>query len=446
MYLAELRARAHHPAPVGIVGVGRMGRGIVDQISTMTGMRVRALADLDGDRALRAFVENGWDRDQVSVTDDLGAASDALRAGRAVVTEDPLLVPRLELEAVVEATGSPETGAQVAATAIEGRHHTVMLNVEADVVVGPLLAARAREAGVVYTLASGDQPGAIFEMVEWARTLGFEVVCAGRGTVRFPDDRHATPEKYAEMAARNRMNPKMYNEFRDGTKSQLEMVAVSNVLRMPPARRGMHEPFCTWQDLGKVFSSRQDGGILEDRGVVDMANAVDERGEYVHEDKVFPGVFVVVTSGHAGVRSAVGSLFEPGFGGTPQQWGPNWGLFRPYHLACVEVPMAVARAIIAGRPTGDLEGGPVAELVTVAKDDLEPGDQLDGGGGRTVYGLSERFEVARRESLLPFGFAYEGTRVRRPVVRDQVLTWEDVEADTSSPLYRMRQEQDRLLG
>jgi predicted homoserine dehydrogenase-like protein len=446
MYLAELRARASDPAPVGVVGVGRMGRGIVDQISTMTGMRVVALADRDGDRALRGLTENGWDPDQVCVSDDAGAADDALRRGRAVATQDPLLVPRLEVEAVVEATGDPETGARVAAAAIEHRRHTVMLNVEADVVVGSLLAERARRAGVVYTLAAGDQPGAIFEMVEWARTLGFEIVCAGRGTVLFPDDHHATPETYAEMAAKNRMNPKMYNEFRDGTKSQLEMVAVSNVLRMPPARRGMHEPFCAWQDLGRVFALKRDGGLLDHPGVVDMANAVDGEGRYVHADKVFPGVFVVVTSPHPGVRSAMASLFEPGFGGTGQQWGPNWGLFRPYHLACVEVPMSVARAVVQGRPTGDGEGGPVAELVTVAKRDLRPGDELDGGGGYTVYGLSERYDEARRDGLLPFGFAYEGTRVTRPVARDEPLRWDDVEVDMSTPLLALRREQDAMFA
>ncbi|HSR26567.1 MAG TPA: hypothetical protein VLW53_23645 [Candidatus Eisenbacteria bacterium] len=445
MYLAELRARAAQPAPVGVAGVGRMGRGIVDQIATMVGLRVRAAADRDGDRALRAFTENGWSRDQVCVTDDPGTAVDAVRDGRAVATQDPLLLPQLPLEAVVEATGDPTAGARLADAAIEQGRHTVMLNVEADVVVGPLLAERARRRGVVYTLAAGDQPGAVFEMVEWARTLGFEVVCAGRGTVLFPGDHHATPETYADIAERNRMNPKMYNEFRDGTKSQLEMVAVSNVLRMPPARRGMHEPHCAWQDLGRVFALQRDGGLLERPGVVDMANAVDPEGRYVHRDKVFPGVFVVVTSPHPGVRSAMGSLFEPGFGGTPQQWGPNWGLFRPYHLACVEVPMSIARAVVQGRPTGDLEGGPVAELIAVAKRDLGPGDELDGGGGYTVYGLSERAEIARAERLLPFGFAYEGTRVRRPVPMDRALTWDDVEVDTSGPLYAMRQEQDRIF-
>jgi predicted homoserine dehydrogenase-like protein len=446
MYLAELKARSANPAPIGLVGVGRMGRGIADQLATMIGLRLRAAADLDGGRALRAFTENGWKRDQVCLTDDHAAAVDALRAGRAVATEDPLLVPRLPLEAVVEATGHPATGAQVAAAAIDEGHHAVMLNVEADVVVGPLLAERARRRGVVYTLAAGDQPGAIFEMVEWSQTLGFEVVCAGRGTVLFPGDHHATPDTYADMAARNQMNPKMYNEFRDGTKSQLEMVAVSNVLGMPPARRGMHEPYCKWPDLGRVFALQADGGLLERPGVVDMANAVDADGRYVHDDKVFPGVFVVVTSPHPGVRSAMGSLFEPGFGGTAQQWGPNWGLFRPYHLACVEVPMSIARAIVQGRPTGDCGGGPVAELITVAKKDLRPGDELDGGGGYTVYGLSERVEVARRDNLLPFGFAYEGARVRRAVGGDQALTWDDVEVDTSGPLPAMRREQDRLFG
>lgn len=446
MYSRELRDRRSNPIAVGIVGVGRMGRGIVDQVATMTGMQIRAAADVDGGRALSGFTENGWARDQVCVTDSLSEAVDAMRRGQAVATQDPLLIPDLELEAVVESTGVPEVGAQVADLAIARGRHAVLLNVEADIVVGPILAERARSQGVVYTLAAGDQPGAIFEMADWARSLGFEIVCAGRGTVLFPDDHHATPEKYREIAERNRMNPKMYNEFRDGTKSQLEMVAVSNVLKLPPARRGMHEPYCRWQDLGQVFSTKAEGGILDSPGVVDMANAVTPDGTYVHEDKVFPGVFVVVTSGHAGVRSSMGSLFEPGFGGTAQQWGPNWGLFRPYHLACVEVPMSVARAVIAGRPTGELEGGMVAELVAVAKRDLRPGEELDGGGGYTVYGLSERYDVARRERLLPFGFAYEGTRVRRPVEADQALTLDDVELDTSSYLWRLREEQVKLFG
>ncbi len=446
MYTRELRDRKLTPIQVGVVGVGRMGRGIVDQISTMTGMQVRAAADIDGQRALAAFVDNGWARDQVCLSDSLDEAIDAVRRGQAVATQDPLLIPDLELEAVVEATGVPEIGAQVADLSIARGRHTVLLNVEADIVVGPLLAERARRQGVVYTLAAGDQPGAIFEMADWATSLGFEIVCAGRGTVLFPDDHHATPEKYLEIAQRNRMNPKMYNEFRDGTKSQLEMVAVSNVLKLPPAKRGMHEPFCKWQDLGKVFALTADGGILDETGVVDMANAVDESGRYVHEDKVFPGVFVVVTSPHPGVRSSMSALFEPGFGGTAQQWGPNWGLFRPYHLACVEVPMSVARAVFHGRPTGDLQGGMVAELVAVAKKDLQPGEELDGGGGYTVYGLSERYDVSKRDRLLPFGFAYEGTRVKRPVKQDQALTLDDVEVDRSSYLWRLREEQVRLFG
>lgn len=446
MYLAELESRRDDPISVGIVGVGRMGRGIADQISTMTGMRVRAAADIDTERAVKAFVENGWEREKVNTTDAIDEAEDALRRGHCVATADPLLIPQLNgVDALVESTGVPEVGAEVADASIAHGTHTVMLNVEADVVVGSALAARARANDVVYTLATGDQPGAIFELVEWARVLGFEIVCAGRGTVFFPDDHQATPETYMESALKGGMNPKMYCEFRDGTKAQCESVAVSNVLQLPPAKRGMHEPFSTWQDLGKVFSLRQDGGILEQTGVVDMANAVDESGEYVHEDKVFPGIFAVVTSPHAGVRSAMAALFEPGFGGNPRQEGPNWGLFRPYHLPCVEVPMAIARAVIQRRPVGDLRGGPVAELVTAAKRDLESGDELDGGGGYTVYGVSERYEVAQTERLLPFGFAYSG-RVTRRIARGELLHWDDVEIDTTSFLYRLRQEQDALYG
>jgi predicted homoserine dehydrogenase-like protein len=441
MYLAELRSRGE-PIRVGVVGIGRMGRGVVDQVATMPGMRVMAAADVDVGRADASLRQNGADP---IVTDQLGPALDALRRTRPVATTDAGLLPQLGLDALVEATGIPEVGARVAADAIENRVHVVMLNVEADVVVGPILAERARRAGVVYTLAAGDQPGAIFELAEWAQTLGFRVVCAGRGTVLHRDDHHATPDTYLEQAERNRNNPKMYCSFRDGTKSQTEMAAVSNVLRMPPEVRGMHEPYCRWQDLGRVFSLEKDGGILRSEGVVDMANAIDPSGRYVQEDKVFPGIFVVVTSDHAGVRSSMGSLFEPGFGGTAQQWGPNWGLFRPYHLACVEVPMSVARAVLHGRPTGDMRGGMVAELIAIAKRDLKPGDELDGAGGYTVYGLSERYDTARDRRLLPFGFAYGG-RVKRAVARDQALSWDDVDGERSGFLYELRQEQDQLFG
>ncbi len=384
MYLAELRARTE-PIRLGVVGIGRMGRGVVDQVATMPGMRVMAAADVDLGRAEACLRENGADP---VVTDELGPAQDALRRGRPVATADAGLMPQLELDALVEATGLPEVGARVAADAIENRRHVVMLNVETDVVVGPILAERARRAGVV--------------------------------------------------------NPKMYCSFRDGTKSQTEMAAVSNVLRMPPEVRGMHEPYSRWQDLGRVFSLEKDGGILRSNGVIDMANAIDPDGHYVHEDKVFPGIFVVVTSDHAGVRSSMGSMFEPGFGGTAQQWGPNWGLFRPYHLACIEVPVSVARAVLQGRPTGDLRGGMVAELIAVAKRDLKPGDELDGAGGYTVYGLSERYELAREKRLLPFGFAYRG-RLKRVVARDQALSWDDVEDEPSGFLYELRREQDRLF-
>src|SRR2546425_4285369 len=218
MYLAELRSRAE-PIRVGVVGIGRMGRGVVDQVSTMPGMRLMAAADVDLGRAEACLRENGADP---VVTDRLGAAQDALRRGRPVATSDARLMPQLELDALVEATGLPEVGARVAAEAIENRRHVVMLNVEADVVVGPILAERARRAGVVYTLAAGDQPGAIFELAEWAQTLGFEGGCAGRGAGLLPDDPHAHADTYREQAGRQRDEPHKDWWVRGGTKAQNE--------------------------------------------------------------------------------------------------------------------------------------------------------------------------------------------------------------------------------
>src|SRR5260370_24697157 len=236
MYLAELRSRAE-PIRGGVVGIGRMGRGVVDQVATRPGMRVMAAADLDLARAEACLRQDGA---EAVVTDLLGPAQDALRRGRPIVTADARLLPQLELDALVEATGLPEVGARVAADAIENHVHVVMLNVEADVVVGPILAERRRRAGVVYTLAAGDQPGAIFELAEWAQTLGFRIVCAGRATALSTDSHHAPPDTYREQAERNQNNPKMYCSFRDGTKSQTEMAAVSNDLPMPAEGAGMH--------------------------------------------------------------------------------------------------------------------------------------------------------------------------------------------------------------
>jgi len=313
-----------------------------------------------------------------------------------------------------------------------------MLNVEADVMVGPILSRMARSAGIVYTLASGDQPGAICEMYDWAKSLGLEVVAAGRGTQLGPQGRCVTPDAFEELAGRVGGNAKMLCSFHDGTKSQVEMAAVSNALGLVPDTRGMHEPFACVEDLGKVFSLKEMGGILSRNGVVELANSFRPDGVEVRQGMVNPGVFLVVTSDHPEIQKAFSHLFR-----RIEKVGPNYGLFRPYHLTAVETPYSVVRASLYGEATGAAGDRLITEVITVAKKDLKKGEILDGGGGYTVYGLVEKAEEAREEGLLPLGFAY-GIPVLEDIRRDTPIRTNQVALDTGTFLYKLRQMQDTL--
>lgn len=430
------REKEGRPIRVAIVGAGMMGTGVANQISPMPGIQVSLIADMVVEKGLKVFEANGVSREKVQVLDSANAIQDALRKGQFVVTADGELPAQVDVDAVVEATGSPDAGARVAYSSILGRKHTIMLNVEADVMVGPILARTARSAGVVYTLASGDQPGAICEMYDWARTLGLDVVAAGRGTRLGPQNRYVTPDGFGEMAKQLGGNPQMLCSFRDGTKSQVEMAAVSNALGLVPDKRGMHEPFACVDDLPGVFRLKEMGGVISRPGVIEMANSFRPDGVEVLQGMVFPGVFLVVTSDHPGIQGLLKHLFR-----LIAKAGPNYGLFRPYHLTAVETPYSVVRACLYGEVTGAAGDKLITEVIAVAKKDLKKNEILDGGGGYTVYGLAERVEIAQREGLLPLGFAYR-IPVLRDIPRDTPIRKEDVRIDTSSFLYKLRQLQD----
>jgi predicted homoserine dehydrogenase-like protein len=432
------REQEGRPIKVAIVGVGMMGTGVANQISRMRGIQVTMIADLVVDRAVQVFESNGIPREKIRVLNQAEAIQDAFRKGQCVVTEDGELPAQVDVDAVVEATGNPDAGARVAHSAILGRKHTIMLNVEADVVVGPILARLARSAGVVYTLASGDQPGAICEMYDWARTLGLEVVAAGRGTQLGPGARHVTPDQFIETAKRLGGNAQMLCSFHDGTKSQVEMAAVSNALGLVPDRRGMHEPFACVEDLPAVFRRKEQGGVLSRDGVVELANSFRPDGVEVKPGMVNPGVFIVVTSDHPGIQGLLKHLFR-----RIEKAGPNYGLFRPYHLTAVEVPFSVVRACVYGEVTGTAGDHLVTEVIAVAKKDLKKGELLDGGGGYTVYGMVERAEIARKEGLLPLGFAYK-LPLLRDIPKDTAIRKEDVRMDTDLFLYKLRALQDTM--
>ncbi len=423
---------------VAIVGAGMMGAGVANQISCMRGIQVSMIADLAVERAIRVFQANGIPRERIQVLSNAAAVQDALRKGKWVVTEDGELPAQVDVDAVIEATGNPDAGARVAHCSILGRKHTVMLNVEADAVVGPILARLARSAGVVYTLAAGDQPGAICELYDWAKTLGLSVVAAGRGTQLGPQSRYSTPDAFVEMANRLGGNAQMLCSFHDGTKSQVEMAAVSNALGLVPDKRGMHEPFACVEDLPAIFRLKEMGGVLSQNGVIELANSFPPDGVEVRQGMVNPGVFLVVTSDHSGIQGLLKHLFR-----RIEKAGPNYALFRPYHLTAVETPYSVLRACLYGEATGAARDQLITEVIAVAKKDLKKGELLDGGGGYTVYGLVERAEIARNEGLLPLAFAYK-IPLLRDIPKDKPIRKEDVRMDSALFLYKLRALQDAL--
>jgi predicted homoserine dehydrogenase-like protein len=402
--------KAGTPIRIGLVGVGQMGRGFVAQVAGIPGMEVVIAADMDPVRAVSAFREAG--RDPVEGHNG--------HPDRPAVTGDASDVVHSEVvDVVVEATGVPEVGARVAYEAIHNGKHVVMLNVETDVTVGAVLEQMARSAGVVYTGSAGDEPGAIMELYDFARSLGFEVVVAGKGKNN-PLDVSATPESLAEEAAHKHMNPKMLASFVDGTKTMVEMAAVANATGFSPDVPGMHGPQETAPErLGEIFSLEEEGGILSSYGAVDYVRGVA------------PGVFVIVRSQAGPVRETLEYL--------GQGPGPNHVFYRPYHLTSLETPVSVARAAIHNEATITPRRTPTAEVVAVAKRDLSAGEKLAGIGSADYYGRV--YPVAEAAGMLPLGLA-AGARTARPVARGEVIPRSGVELAEDSFVVALRRLQE----
>lgn len=440
------RAAEGRPIRVGIIGTGKFGGGLVAQIAQMRGMEVSVIADINLDHARHAYSVSRVPADALHTANNANAIDDAIRNGQRAITEDGLLVAQSELvDVVVEATGIPDVGARMAYEAITHRKHVVMVNVEADVTVGPILRRLADSAGVVYTLVDGDQPGCTMNLIDWARALGFEIVAAGRGTILFADDPTATPDSVPqrfgfdeETLARRTINLKMFNSFRDGTKAQTECVAIANMAGLVPDIRGMHEPPANLSDIPRLFSLKEEGGLLSQHGVIELANSVGADGKTMLLDPLKMGVFVVIRTDHAFTQEDLRSYsLYPGGNG-------NFLLQRPYHLVAVEAPISIAKAALYGEPTGTPLPTPTAEVITVAKRHLEEGETLDGGGGYTVNGIAEKATAAREMGLLPLGLCY-GARLKRDVAQGEAITYDMVDLPSASFVYKLRQLQDATV-
>jgi predicted homoserine dehydrogenase-like protein len=421
--LLAARASGGHPVRVGLIGAGKFGSMILAQAQRIDGLHVVGIADLDVGKARAALHRVGWPRERY----DAKTLAEAVTSGATCVLNDAAELAVCEdIDCIVEATGHPIAGVRHALAAIERGKHVVMVNVEADVLCGPLLAQRARDKGLVYSMAYGDQPAIICELVDWARSCGFELTAAGKGMNFEPRYRYSTPDTVwgffgwsEEDVAKGDFNPKMYNSFTDGTKAAIEMAAVANGTGLDCPDDGLAFPPAGLQDLARVFRPAADGGRLARSGLVDIAASQEPDGREV-VNNIRYGVFVTFKAHNEYARAC---FKQYGLLTDPSGWyGSMW---RPFHMIGLETSVSVLSAVLRGEPTGtsrEFRG----DAVAVAKRDLKVGEMLDGEGGYMVWANAIPATRSLAMSALPIGLA-GNVRLKRPVAMNTIVTFDDVD-------------------
>jgi predicted homoserine dehydrogenase-like protein len=432
------RAAAGRPLRVALVGAGKFGSMYLAQAVRTPGVQVVAVVDLRPDRAREALRRTGWPEERVAAR----SLAEAARRGTTFVGDDAeAAIASDAVEIVVDATGSPAAGVRHVLRCCAHGKHVVMVNVEADALAGPLLAARARAAGVVYSLAYGDQPALICEMVDWARAAGLEVVAAGKGTKYLPAYHQSTPETVwrhygftPEQVAAGDFNAQMFNSFLDGTKSAIEMAAVANATGLTPAPEGLSFPPCGVDDLPRVLRPRSDGGSLHHKGQVEVVSSLERDGTPVFRDLRW-GVYVTFEAGTPYVERCFRE-----YGLVTDESGRYSAMYKPFHLIGLELGISVASVGLRREPTGSPRAW-VADAVATAKRDLAAGEVLDGEGGHRVYGRLTPAAESRSTGGLPIGLAH-GVRLRQAVAQGRPVRWADVEFDPGSEAVRLRREME----
>jgi predicted homoserine dehydrogenase-like protein len=437
--LLQARNASGRPVRVGLIGAGKFGSMVLSQARHIEGLHVVGVADLDVGKARASLARVGWPAEQYGAR----TLADAMKTGATCVLDDAAALAACdEIECIIEATGHPIAGVRHALAAIEGNKHVVMVNVEADAMCGPLLAARARERGLVYSMAYGDQPAIICELVDWVRSCGFELTSAGKGMNFEPRYRYSTPDTVwgffgwtEEEVAKGDFNPKMYNSFTDGTKAAIEMAAVANGTGLDCPDNGLAFPPAGLHDLARVFRPTEDGGRLSRSGLVDIAASQEPDGREVLNNIRY-GVFVTFKAPNEYARACFkqyGLLVDP-----TGWYGSMW---RPFHMIGLETSVSVLSAVLRGEATGsskEFRG----DAVATAKHDLKPGEMLDGEGGYAVWANAIPASKSLAIGGLPIGLAHN-VRLKRPVAKDTIVRFEDVELERDLDVVALRREMEQ---
>ena len=415
----------------GIVGAGQMGRGMVTEMCLMKGIKAAVVADLKLELAVHAFQYAGITDEMIACVETIEEANAALEAGKFVATTNTSIATSADaIQVLVDVTGHPDVGAKLSIEAMDNGKDVVMMNVETDVVIGPYLKRYAASKGVIYTGSAGDEPGAVMELYCFAKAMGMTVEVMGKGKNN-KIDYECNPDTVLEEATRRKMSPRMLCAFKDGTKTMVEMTAMCNYTGLVPDVIGGHGPKVApgtegVKELNEVFKLKKDGGILNKHGVVEYVNGIA------------PGVFVTVSTPHEEIAYQMGyHSMGP---------GPLWTLYRPYHLCNLETPLTVAKLVIDKEPQCVPIDGLVAECITRAKIDLKAGQTIDGMGGYTTHGSICEAAVSDENKYVPYGLVTDKAVMKRDVKKGQLITLDDIQLDTSTYVYKLRQEQDKIYG
>src|SRR3954451_18608378 len=429
-HLLAARTAAGRPVRAALIGDGKFGSLFLSQVPTTPGLDIAGIVDLSPDRAREACRSVGWDEARLSATKFTNDAAEAIN--------------RDDVEVIIEATGHPAAGIRHARLAIKARKHIVTVNVEADALVGPLLAEDARRAGVVYSLAYGDQPALTAELVDWARAAGFGVVAAGKGTKYLPLFHSVTPDDVwshygltAEKARRGGMNAQMFNSFLDGTKSAIEMAAIANACELGVPSDGLLFPPCGVDDLPHILRPKSAGGVLEREGMVEVVSSLERDRRPVFRDLRW-GVYVVLKAPNDYAKAC----FKQ-YGLKTDDSGAYAAMYKPYHLIGLELGISVLSAALRHEPTGQTRSFR-GDVASVAKRPLKAGETLDGEGGYTVWGKLVSAEQSLSLGILPIGLAHK-VKLLRDVPAGQTVTWADIEVPESEAV-RVRQTMERRFS
>ncbi len=437
------RENANAPIKVGVIGAGKFSSMFLSQAVRTPGIQLVGIAEIDPQKAKESCVRVGWPEETLANAKNANEINDIASSGKVAITEDSMELINSEAEVILEITGNPEVGTKHALAAIKNKKHIVMVNVETDCLVGPRLNELAEEAGVCYSMAYGDQPALIMEQIDWARTVGFDVICAGKGTRFQPEFHYSNPETVwgyygftEETVATGNYNAQMFNSFLDGTKSAIEMCAVSNAAALMPARDGLKFPPVSRNNLQEVLIPKTDGGILPHVGTVECV-ASEDRFQVSVNDNLRWGVYVTLGAPSEYVERC---FFE--YGVSTNKSGKYAAIYRPYHFIGLELGLSVASIAIRNESTG-CSKWLMGDVATTAKKDLKPGDILDGEGGYTAFGKLVQATDSLHNEILPLGLAH-GAKVKRPISKDQTISYNDVEINESLVSYQLRREMETM--